>query len=400
MKRNISDLVDALTAVDVEHSDLSPLSSRRIKEMTMKKINGTYKRPSRLGSKVLIAVALLATLVVTVFAAQKITGAGQWFRQVKPMNNNQMAVIDELGQSFQVQTCTDQGTTVRATAAYADEYVLYLYLSVTAPEGTVLPDGIDYDFYDRNATDHSDPDGFRPNRLGGNAPYLAGYNFMEVLALTDKNPGDNQKEFLVTLICLDSSPTRFNDGYTKLLSIKGIYEHEMSQTSQEDRYNLIAPCDLQIDITMKNESEVLTLDVAGIHYGGEDSRTWTHDSPCIAGGCDDVLTRETDPETGLPIHRKTWEYEIIMKSMSLSSTTIKWELEYTCTNSMEIGPAYEIVMKDGSQAKTAYYPSWQKNGDILTGIYCFEVPIDLDQIDYILIGDRKVCDPVKVYPQA
>ena len=38
MKRNISDLLDCYLEEDLEPNGVQPLSSRRIKEMTMKKI--------------------------------------------------------------------------------------------------------------------------------------------------------------------------------------------------------------------------------------------------------------------------------------------------------------------------------------------------------------------------
>ncbi len=403
MKHNISDLVDALSIQDVELENLSPLSSRRIKEITMNKVNKRHTRRASLGRKVLIAAAIIATMAITVLAATGAVanskGAGNWFRREKNLSDSQVELVNELGSSFKPQTYTDQGTTIEATAAYADEYVLFLYLSVTAPEGTVLPDGIEYDLYDNNATDHSNPNGFRPSFLGGNAPYRASYNFLDVMALPDDNPEDNKKDFVVQLSCLSSTPTRFNDGYTKFLSVKGIYAHVMSDTSQEDWYELIAPCDLQIDITIKNEPKTVALDVAGVHYGGQKCRTWTHDGPCVSGQCEKYHTGETDPENGLPIHKETWDYTTTVNSVTISPTTISYELNFTCSDpNREIGLSYRIVMKDGTVVKSnTFIPSWTREGNTVQAISAFEAPIDLNEVDYIQIGDSELGQSYKYY---
>ncbi len=89
MKRRISDLVDGCQAHDLELFARTPLAPRRIKELTMKKIDAGY-RPKRLSFRLLVAAAIIAALGIPVLAASGIrysdwlenwknTGTGQTF---------------------------------------------------------------------------------------------------------------------------------------------------------------------------------------------------------------------------------------------------------------------------------------------------------------------------------
>ncbi|MGM9599957.1 MAG: hypothetical protein ACI3W5_00040 [Faecousia sp.] len=400
MKYNISDLLDQFDAQDVELTGISPLSSQQIKEITMKKVNGTYKRKSKIFRKIFIAAAIIASLAVSAFAANQTLGAGDWFRSEKNLSESQMELVNELGESFQPQTYTNQGTTIEAKAAYAEDHVLYLYLSVTTPEGTVLPDGVTYDFVDRSvATDYSDPNAFHCNHLGGNAPYKALYNFMKVIALKDDDPTDNKKDFIVELTTQTNQETNFIDGYTKFLPILGIYEQVFNVNGDEDGYRLIAPCDFRVDITLNHPMEQVSLDVDGICFGGVKTRTWTHDSKCL-GACEEFLTGQTDPETGLPIHEETYEYNVTARTLTLSPLSASWRNDCECSNSnMALGLAFRIVMKDGStvEISTVNFGQIRPDNTECAGTSIFAAPIDLDDVDYVLIGDSKVGETYKVY---
>lgn len=75
MKRHISDMMDSMADVSLELNQQTPLSSQRIKELTMNKI--TEKRRSRrTGFRVLAAAAVIVALTATVFAAGTIA---DWF---------------------------------------------------------------------------------------------------------------------------------------------------------------------------------------------------------------------------------------------------------------------------------------------------------------------------------
>ena len=77
MRKRISDLLDACQDDSVELSGNTPLSSARIKEMTMNKITPKKKHLYRLPARLLAAAAIAAALTASAFAAVYIAGAGE-----------------------------------------------------------------------------------------------------------------------------------------------------------------------------------------------------------------------------------------------------------------------------------------------------------------------------------
>ena len=61
MKRNISDLMDHYRGELPELQMDTPLSSQRIKELTMGKITKSEKKGKRIVFRILVAAALIAT---------------------------------------------------------------------------------------------------------------------------------------------------------------------------------------------------------------------------------------------------------------------------------------------------------------------------------------------------
>ena len=68
MKKRISDMMDCIEHADVELNQETPLSSQRIKELTMNKITRKKNMSGRRLFRVLAAAAVIVTLTVTVFA--------------------------------------------------------------------------------------------------------------------------------------------------------------------------------------------------------------------------------------------------------------------------------------------------------------------------------------------
>ena len=322
MKRRISDLLEGIREDTVELNTQTPLSSNRIKELTMSKINSEKKthNTKRIAFRILVAAAAISLLTVTAFAAENVFGAGDWFRDIlgnrleedrktvqqeglditlpETVSQEQIDVVNELGQVFEETSIESEGTTMTLTAAYADANVIHLYFQAEAPEGTVLPDGILYQFYDYNAED------WNILELPQGAPYeLSGYN-VDVEALPDADPTDNRKDFHVTIYTQSGMEMQFNDGVSKLYHITGIYEQVVDMNGDEDGYVRLAPGSFTFDIGIANEAKVVELDVDGLTYGGHRTRTWTHDSPCKEF-CKENLTGQTDPDTGLPIHAES-----------------------------------------------------------------------------------------------
>lgn len=380
----------------------------------MSKVNKPH-RGHRLGLRILIAAAIIASLTVTAYAAETFFNASDFFGGIlnaqlnedrvdteesirETLSEGQMEVLDQLGGTFQPQTQTSQGTTVTLAAAYGDAYMLHLYMQVTAPDGVVLPDDIIYDFCDWNAIDYSDDNHWEDLKPGEDAPYDSISRSVNIEALPDENPGDNRKNFLVTINGQPGTKCKFNDGYSKFFNMTGIYEQVPDVNGDEDGYELLAPGEFSFNVGFVNEVEIVELDVDGLTYGGYKTRMWTHDSEC-KNICDEKLTGETDPETGLPVHFEDWNYEVTVKSMTISPLSVEWEVAYECDDKqMMFGLDFQVVLKDGTIVKNivgGMGAEWNDNERSATTY--FTVPVNLDEIDYILIGDPGIDSTHKVY---
>lgn len=416
MKRRISDLLEGIREDTVELNTQTPLSSNRIKELTMSKINSEKKthNTKRIAFRILVAAAAISLLTVTAFAAENVFGAGDWFRDIlgnrleedrktvqqeglditlpETVSQEQIDVVNELGQVFEETSIESEGTTMTLTAAYADANVIHLYFQAEAPEGTVLPDGILYQFYDYNAED------WNILELPQGAPYeLSGYN-VDVEALPDADPTDNQKDFHVTIYTQSGMEMQFNDGVSKLYHITGIYEQVVDMNGDEDGYVRLAPGSFTFDIGIANEAKVVELDVDGLTYGGHRTRTWTHDSPCKEF-CKENLTGQTDLDTGLPIHAESWDYTVTPKRLAISPLSADWACDYTCSDDRaSFGLSFRVVMKDGSSPLLVDGGGTYNDEKCMSsGTNYFSTPIDLSQVDYILIGDPEINSTHKVY---
>lgn len=401
MKRRISDLMDGIGVPDMELESSTPLSPSRIKEITMSKISNNQKNSRRrIGFRFLIAAAVIATLALTAFAAEQIFGAGDIFRSIlrNDLSDAQVEVVNALGTVFQEQTQTSQGTTVTMVAAYSDAYSLHLYLKAEAPEGVTLPDGILYTFYDENAIDYSEANHWQDLTPGEDAPYDAIPRFVTIEPLADADPTDNKKDFHVTIMGQSGSSVKFNDGYDKYFNMTGIYQQVPDVDGDEDGYVLLAPGEFSFNVGLANEIKTVELDVDGLTYGGHKTCTWTHDSACN-DLCAEKLTGETDLATGLPVHSESWDYQVTVRRLVLSPLSADWECSFTCSDDrMSFGVDFRVVMKDGSVVETASYGAGGGyTDDASFGTTYFAEPIDLAQVDYILVGDPEINSTYQVY---
>ena len=414
MKRRISDLLDGIPGEPVELKTKTPLSSQRIKELTMSKITKNEKKGNRAVFRILAVAAAISLMTVTAFAAEKVFGVGDLFRNIfndqqekdrqmvqengldvnvqETISQGQIDVVNELGRNFQPVTQSSEGTTVTLKAAYADANILKAYLSVEAPEGTVLPDGIIYQFADRN----NSPD-WMPVTVGSDAPYDVYGIYCETETLPDEDPDDNKKEFCVTVTTQGGGEFAFNDGYSKFLNIDGIYQQVLDVDGDEDGFDLLAPGSFSFDVGTVNGIMTIDVDVNGLTYGGHKTRTWTHDSPCLES-CGENLTGETDPETGLPMHSESWDYSVTAKSLKITPLSAEYENEYTTSNERRsFSLAFQVVMKDGTSPVCEYRTVEYADDGRSAGIAYFTTPIDFSEIDYILIGDPEIDSTYKVY---
>lgn len=382
----------------------------------MSKINHTEKKGKRIVFRVLAAAAVIAALTMTAMAAEEIFGTGDWFRDVlniqlekdaqhaeeigvsirETISEGQIEVVNELGKVFEEQSYTDQGTTMTLTAAYADENVIHLYLKAEAPEGTVLPDDINYTFYDFNNDEDEDGHWYHL-KLAEDAPYEISGHFHEIEAMPDDDPTDNKKDFHVRITTQSGMEMKFNDGVSKYLNITGIYEQVPNVDGDIDGYVQIAPGRFTFDIGMVNELEIIQLNVDGLTYGGDVTETWTHDSPCLPL-CEENLTGEKDQRTGLPIHSESWAYSVTAKKLTISPLSADWEVEYTSSDGRHsYGLDFKVVMKDGTSPMNLPGGGRTDTDNWCSGTTLFATPIDFDEVDYILIGDEELGETYKVY---
>lgn len=403
MKRHIFDLLDSIRDDTVQLEESAPLSSERIRKLTMEKIVPKEKKKPRILYRILIAAAILSLLSATAFGAEPFLEAGDWFRSVlnhqleqdkaivqnmgldvtvpETITQEQIQVVNDLGKVFEQTSVTSEGTTVTLTAAYADANVMHLYFQVEAPEGTVLPDGINYAFQDTG-----DVEPFLELSENCGCAY-------DVDALPDENPKDNRKEFHVTLRLNPGSSAKLNDGELKKLNITGIYGWIPSESQL--KCTLLAPGNFTFDLSLTNSVEEIVLNVEGITYSGHREYTWTHEGEC-SDWCRKKLTGQTEPESGLPLHSEGYDFTITMQEMKIGPLGAEWTYRYTASEdaySMELD--YQIILKDGSSPLS--FDVAHSRDNCTRGVSSFTTPLDLTQVDYILIGDPEMGEPVKVY---
>ena len=143
MEYNIYDLMD-----DVRDDTVTPAPGcdeaalRRIKELTMKKIENqqggrpAVKKTRRVAKGLLIA-AIVAVMCTATVAAAKLGVADSFKGYFGDLTEEQKQLMEEMG-TTDMQPVTSNGITITPLAVYGDAYNYYIRLLVQAPEGTVL----------------------------------------------------------------------------------------------------------------------------------------------------------------------------------------------------------------------------------------------------------------------
>ena len=144
MEYNIYDLMD-----DVRDDTVTPAPGcdeaalRRIKELTMKKIENqqggrpAVKKTRRVARGLLIA-AIVAVMCTATVAAAKLGVADSFKGYFGDLTAEQKQLMEEMGTTDMPAPVTSNGTTITPLAVYGDAYHYYIRLLVQAPEGTVL----------------------------------------------------------------------------------------------------------------------------------------------------------------------------------------------------------------------------------------------------------------------
>lgn len=371
MKRRIWDLMDGAQDASVELNTGTPLSSERIKELTMSKI-GTFeekknrKRTLRgFVSKVAIAAAVISAMTVTAAAAEYVFGAGDWFREIFGYGEKEVALVDELGKTFTEETgegeahagVTSNGTTITPLAAYGDAHVFHLRLRVEAPEGTVLEDLPEDHYYQF----HGNEEGMELTWPEGSYEDISHSQGTETLP--DADPTDNVKEFLITWISSGDADLAFNDEVPKTLKIPGLWIQDIDRT-----YPQVLDGEWTFDVSLLNNCKVVPLDVTGLTY-------------------DSTGTTQQGEEIPLTV---------TVEKMNLSPLSLEWEIRYTEIPSEHFFPmlAAKVVLKDGTVVSFGQDGGGIGGDTYSNGVYIFDKPMDLHEIDHILVaGTHKVYLP-------
>lgn len=347
MKKDIFDLLDVCGNLNNDFEQRMPLSSERIKELTMSKINReTEPRTRRISFFVLIAAVFIMTLTVSVFAAE--IGA-TWFQQFfadkceTELSEEQIAFIEQNAVLIN-QSNTVDGYTLTVESAMHDERIIYVKLDLYAPVGVALPYGEDRYF---ETIGLYSKDGELVNQ---------GWSMSEIM---DEDKTDNHVEILMTFNIDGNVDTGFllADGgvtlkLTDLYKSYGRYFSRKTEMMAEGTWQF----DLQFATTQKDlwEHELISEPV-----------------PCM------MVKDSTREET-----------EILLTSVCLRALTI--DVVYDYPEGADMKHLYwrgmKVVKKDGTVINVM--PSGgsiHPEGDQVTGYMSLEpdTPIVLDEVAYI-----------------
>lgn len=383
MERKISDLLDGIHADNVDVKANAPLSARRIKGKTMKRIAKKNTVGFKWISRAAAVAAVIAAMTVTVFAADTVLNEGKLFGGYfgTSLSDKQIELIDDIGRTFG-ESVTSNGTTITPIRAVADSGHYYLHLRVEAPEGVVLPDvseedGYYYDFENTKSYYYSVSGlkkSFDPQRMmkleyvqemdGG---FLQNISFNSgVTTLADEDPTDNVKEFVIRLHN-DSDHAIFNGPYEKRLIFYGLYIQRWGQYDGQ---------------------ELLTGSF-GINIGLNDENR--DESKLVVDAQD------------LSFYNEEYDFTTTLHEITITPLTITLDYSSTTPNNKYIfakGGPIQLVMKDGRivEAVDAYYDAaahaWPHPDSIVgVGDYStFDEPVVVEDIDYILVNGEYTID--------
>lgn len=372
MNKRISELLNDLDAECISLHSTPCLSQKKIRNMTMERAGFRGKmRNKSIRAKVALIAAAVLSLMITACAADTAFNGGAFFGGFfgSKFSKKQQALFTEMGQNFD-QTVTSDGATIKLLWGIADEDCMYLHMQVTAPEGVVLRDLGENEAYalrDKNLqspvfVQYLPNDYLRPNNW--KKSYVDPY----VAALPDEDPTDNVKEFVVRLWKdSDKDEYIFNGPLPKRISFGGLYIHKLRDKGCERLFS----GSFEFDISINNENrevQTVTVDVGGVTYYNEE-----------------------------------YDFTTTVNSVTITPLRIMVDCDRTQSNNQYVfarGGPIRIVMKDGTtiDAIEAYYDAsahYYPHPDSVVGIGTesrFDIPIVVDDIDYLIIGDDNIVD--------
>ena len=374
MEYNIYDLMD-----DVRDDTVTPAPGcdeaalRRIKELTMKKIENqqgghpAVKKTRRVARGLLIA-AIVAVMCTATVAAAKLGVADSFKGYFGDLTAEQKQLMEEMG-TTDMQPVTSNGTTITPLAAICDENNYYLRLRIEAPEGTELnlpkedegylqlwnPETAG-DFFARDDYDH---DGCSIDCTWSDA--VPGDNVLEVvMQIAGQSCDTRTKTYLENLLGREYTVMSFTDGRPKQLNIHGIW---MQPNNQDLPYEIVVEGDWSFEIGLNAKA-----------------------APTVYVDASGRTTESTWPEPG---HTLTLEY------FRISPLGMVGEYGHDYDENMD-GYGIEncaLVMKDGSTLEMETGGVSATGRDFVALNYRFAAPIDVTQVDHIRFGTLEI--PVK-----
>ena len=366
MEYNIYDLMD-----DVRDDTVTPAPGcdeaalRRIKELTMKKIENqqggrpAVKKTRRVAKGLLIA-ANVAVMCTATVAAAKLGVADSFKGYFGDLTEEQKQLMEEMG-TTDMQPVTSNGITITPLAVYGDAYNYYIRLLVQAPEGTVLRIPGEGDLMPRG----TEEDGILET---------ADYDFSGMgysVKWEDSTPGDNTLEGVVYLEgqmlsddaaqWVGETRMRFDDGQPKWLHITrfvlGVGD-EYTETVLEGDWRFALP-------DLSAQAAPIEVDASGL------------------------TVESTQP--GRMIYLDTFR---------ISSTYIQVKYDSDSIDDFDAPPCepeggWALVLDDGAEVAGG-------DSDVCGGSYNnshvdlyfrFAAPIDVSRVDYIRFGTLEI--PVK-----
>lgn len=374
MEFNISDLLDGMPENSIEIQTIDVASPNRIKELTMKKIhkNKPKRGPRRL---LILAAAVIAAMSLAITAAANSDfDAASWFAEffgssseeerqaindlaMEPVINMTDETVKETTPAVELPQTSQapNGSRVTLLSAVGGIRRCYLKLRFEAPEGTVLaipdPDTVGWLQLESTGEEDNDYDeNGKPWGILRCEEYRPGYTYD--MDWVDETPGDNVLDMFLSIKGYESGALYFNDGIPKTLKISALYIQDPYKVYTKI---LEGPWEFQLGNFNATESYV---NVDGITVSG------------------------------------SYDSTIVMKTMTISQLEMKYLYTYTpaMTDSgvTGTGPTVEVFLKDGSQLEFSGGNYSPEGYSYAASCRYFAKPIQLDSIDYILIGDTKI----------
>lgn len=343
MKRNISDLMDHLPGAQVEIECSAPLSSRRIEEMTMKKIMKQKTKRRRIGFRLLAAAAIIGALALSSVAAYNYGGWFQNFfaaRNDDYLSDDQLAVLEERILELD-QRVADSGYAVTLESVVSDGTNTYLKFTVEALDGSVM-DG-DYYYFAPFHIDIPEP----PEESNMVRSVSAGWNHA-----TDEDKTDNTAPLLMDV----NSSAGSVPGEMWTLKLSSLVESRGMGDSTVD--TVLAEGTWEFEFSLPDEDGTRTeLDML----------------------TEPVTIRAQTYLESSSIPDKT--VEVSMTAFTLRPLSAFCTYEYT--EGLKVEPV-TVVLKDGTVI-TAGFSAASMDPDTATvqHTFRFETPIPLEQVDYV-----------------